>query len=766
MPKYTATHWGLYEIVDATETSDVALAPFRHDPDPSPIGLAMLEATRSPLRVQLPAVRKSWLARGPGARTELRGREPFVEVSWDEATRLVAGEIRRARGEYGNEAIFGGSYGWSSAGRFHHAQSHIHRFLNAAGGYARSVQTYSLGAAKVILPHVLASMDEMMTGHTSWDVLAQSTELFVAFGGVPLKNTQVSPGGPGEHTVRRSLERMRARGVRFVNISPVRNSLEAGPEVEWIPIRPNTDTALLLALTYVLVTEGRHDEGFLESHAVGFEQFLPYLLGRSDGIPKDARWAEAITGVAAHRIVELARRMANRRTMLNMAWSLQRAHHGEQPFWMLVTLAAALGQIGLPGGGLGFGYGAVNMIGSASPNFSGPTLPQGRNPVEAFIPVARIADMLLSPGHTYEFNGARHAYPHARLVYWAGGNPFHHHQNLARLVQAWQRPETIIVHEQFWNANAKHADIVLPATTTLERTDIGYSRRERYLVAMSQVIAPVGQARNDFDIFCDIAQALGVAPAYSEGLDAASWQRRMYEECVPKARAAGVELPAYDTFLEQRLIDLHRDGPPVVMFEDFRHHPAANPLCTPSGKIEIFSSTIAGFGYDDCAGHARWYEPLEWLGSPLTQQYPLHLLTDQPHTKLHSQLDHSACSRGGKIHGREPLWMHPDDAAKRGIAAEDYVLVRSERGACVAAALLSTGMMPGVVKMATGSWFDQPAGSECELHGNPNALTPDIGTSRLAQGCSAESCLVEVTRLQGDPPATHAFAVPEILRVS
>ena len=157
--------------------------------------------------------------------------------------------------------------------------------------------------------------------------------------------------------------------------------------------------------------------------------------------------------------------MAASRTMLSIGWSLQRAHHGEQPFWALVTLAAMLGQIGLPGGGFACGYGPSNLMGSGALRHSGPTLPQGANPVREFIPVARFSDMLLHPGERFAYNGAEHIYPDIRLVYWAGGNPFHHHQDLNRLRLAWRKPETVVFHEQFWTPAAKMADIVLPATT-------------------------------------------------------------------------------------------------------------------------------------------------------------------------------------------------------------------------------------------------------------------------------------------------------------
>ena len=171
----------------------------------------------------------------------------------------------------------------------------------------------------------------------------------------------------------------------------------------------------------------------------------------------------------------------------------------------LIALAAMLGQIGLPGGGFGASYGPTNIMGSNAPRFSGPTLSQGTNAVSDFIPVARFTDMLLNPGGKIPYNGQELTYPDIRLIYWAGGNPFHHHQDINKLRRAWQRPETVMVHEPWWTATARHADIVLPATSSLERNDIGGARRDRFIMAMQRAIAPVGQAKNDFDIFSGLA---------------------------------------------------------------------------------------------------------------------------------------------------------------------------------------------------------------------------------------------------------------------
>ena len=753
----TAAHWGVYEVEYDAAGKPAGLHPFSRDPDPSPIGLHMLSDTVTRLRVRRPSVRRSWLEKGPGANPEGRGQEPFVEVSWDEALDLVANDLDRVRKAHGNRSIFGGSYGWSSAGRFHHAQSQVHRFLNAIGGYVRHQDSYSLAAARVLMPHILASMDELMTMHTPWDVMAETCKLFVSFGGVPHKNSQINAGGAMQHHVKGGLYALRAKGVRFVNVTPTADDLDTGGDVEWLAIRPNTDTALILALCHTLVAENLHDREFLARCTVGFEKFAPSLAG------KDAAWAEKITGIPAARIVALAREMASTRTTVNINWSLQRSHHGEQPFWALLTLACLLGQIGLPGGGFACGYGPVNLMGSGVPKYSGPTLPQGTNAVSDFIPVARFTDMLLNPGGSLPYNGKTLVYPDIRLVYWAGGNPFHHHQDLNRLMLAWRKPETIVFHEQFWTPAARMADIVLPATVSLERDDIGYGGRERYMIAMKKAREPVGEARDDYWIFAQLAERLGAGTTFTEGRGTMAWLSHLYEEGRQRSAKAGVTLPAFDDFWRAGLAEAVGETRSPVMLAEFRADPAAHPLKTPSGKIEIFSERIASFGYDDCPGHATWFEPIEWLGAPKAKQYPLHMLSDQPNDKLHSQLDHSPHARSTKVRGRQPVTLHPEDAAARGIADGDLVRVYNDRGACLAGAKLSDRIRRGVVRLSTGAWFD-PADSgsnqPLEKHGNPNALTLDIGASKLSQGCIAQTCLVEIERFDGPAPAVTAHRLP------
>jgi biotin/methionine sulfoxide reductase len=771
--KFTASHWGTYEVAQQAGGA-TKLVGIPEDPDPSPIGLTMLDAYQNGPRVLRPAVRAGWLQDGPRQGTVRRGREPFVEVTWDEAFSLVGRELRRVIDSHGNAAIYGGSYGWSSAGRFHHAQSQLRRFMHLLGGCTVHKYSYSYAAAQVLLPHIVADMQGYLEiNHSSWDVIASHSRLFVSFGGLPWKNAQISVGGAPEHRLRTGVANACAHGCRFVSFSAIRGDLDLPVSAwEWIPIRPNTDTAVMLALACEIIRSGRQDRAFLDRYCVGYEKWERYLLGMDDGIVKDAAWAGPIAGVDPARLrslaFDMAREVDGKRTMVNAAWSLQRADHGEQPYWALIALAAVIGQIGLAGGGFGVGYGCENMLGSPHPLVGpGPRVPAAPNPVDTFIPVARLVDMLERPGGEFSFDGRRLRYPDIRLVYWAGGNPFHHHQDLNRLMLAWRRPETIIVHEQVWNANSKFADIVLPASSTLEREDIGFAYREPMVTAMRRVMQPPGQALDDHAIFAGVAAELGFGAEFTEGRSPRAWLERIWDQWRCTLLEEGVVAPSFGTFWHDGMWHLPTASRPVVMLDAFRADPDANRLQTPSGRIEIHSETIASFGYPDCPPQPTWLEPAEWLGSSLTSLYPLHMVSDQPHTKLHSQLDFSALSRANKIHGREPVWIHPSDAAARGISDGDVVRLFNDRGACLAGALVTDAIVVGVVKLSTGAWWDpeEPGvPGSLDKHGNPNVLTCDRGTSSLAQGCSAQSCLVQVERFRSLVPPITAFDLPHLFR--
>ncbi len=739
--RVTSSHWGAFQVVTQGNRI-IATHPFADDPDPSAIPNAVPQAVHHRSRVARPAIRRGWLKRRDRSG---RGSDDFVDLPWDEALDIAATEIDRIRQTHGNQAIYGGSYGWSSAGRFHHGQSQVHRFLNVLGGYVASFGSYSTGCAQAIMPHVFGVnfLSQLYRSQDSWQTLHDHTDLLVMFGGINPKNAQVSMGGITEHGTKGWFERFHAKGMACLNIGPQRSDAPAG--CDWLPCIPGSDTALMLALAYELETRGLTDHDFLARYTTGWAQFRPYLMGDSDGQPKTSDWASPLCGVAPDVIRALARRMAQGRTLITVAWSLQRAEHGEQPFWMAAVLAAMLGQIGLPGGGVGYGYGAIGGVGKPMRPIGGATLDQGQNPVDLVIPVARVADMLLHPGAPYEYNGKHLTYPDIRLVYWAGGNPFHHHQDLGRLNRAFQQPETIIVNEPWWTATAQRADIVFPATTPYEREDLGLSPMDDYLFHMPQLIPPVDDARNDYDIFAGLSDRLGTKPDFTQDRTADSWLREMYATYRSQAAASGVDLPDYDGLKTRNWVKMPiaSDTAADPFLTRFRTDPQAHALPTPSGRIEIFSKTIDSFGYDDCPGHPVWLPPQEWLGAA-TPAAPLHLTSPQPGDKLHSQLECALADQPGAR--PETLIMHPADAATRGLRDGDLVRVHNSRGAVRARLHISDAIREQVVALPTGAWYG-PSDAAIDPDGNPNVLTRDVGTSRLGQGCSAHSTLVQVTAL-------------------
>ncbi|QKJ88507.1 molybdopterin-dependent oxidoreductase [Paramixta manurensis] len=741
-------HWGAFTAI--TEHGRLTRCePFFADSNPSPMLNTIPELVYSDKRIRQPMVRRSWLKKRENSDRTLRGREDFVAVDWETALDLVAEENRRVRERYGAAGIFTGSYGWSSAGRVNHARTLIRRFYFSGGGGVDQQGNYSWGSAQFFLPYIIGDYSPLTGRVTDWPNIVEHTDIFIAFGGLALKNAQVASGGAAEHTLAPALQQLAAKGTPVINISPMRDDCPAFLNAEWIPIRPNTDVALMLALGYEIERQNAVDKDFVDTHCVGYARLRAYLLGEEDGIAKTAAWASEITGIPATRIRQLAQQMIGKRSYLTCSWAVQRAHRGEQPYWMVIALSAMLGQPGLPGGGFGFGHGSMNGVGNPRIDTPVPGIATGANPANLAIPVARISDMLLNPGQPYAFQGATHHYPDIHLVHWAGGNPFHHHQQLNRLVAGWQRPDTVIVQDIVWTPAARMADIVLPVTTTLERNDLGGSSRDRYLLAMHQAIEPQHQARNDFDIFADLAERLGYRDAFTERRNEMQWIQHLYQQGATAHARQGVTWPDFETFWQQGYAEIPATDRDWIFMADFRADPQRHPLNTASGKIELFSATLAGFQLDDMSGHPEWREPREWLGVAPNARSALHMISVQPKDRLHSQLDATATVQGNKTAGRETLWMHPHDARLRDIADGEEIEVSNARGVMLAGARLTDGLTPGVVVIATGAWFDPGFGKTWRPYdsaGNPNVLTLDIGTSSLTQGPNAMSCLVEIKK--------------------
>ncbi|MCD2175512.1 molybdopterin-dependent oxidoreductase [Rhizobium sp. C4] len=763
MSGLSATHWGFADV-EVRAGKIVRAEPFHRDESPSPLLKGLPDAIHASTRVLSPAIREGWLA---GDRKR-RGRDRFIEVDWQTAYDHIERTLRLTLEDTGNEGIFAGSYGWGSAGRFHHAATHLKRFLNTIGGFVDQKQTYSFAAGQIICPHVVGDNRILFGGETTtWPAILDNARIIVFFGGINISNAQIAAGGLGNHATLGWLNKAAERGIEIVCVSPRRDDDPRLPPHRWVPIRPGSDTALMLALAYEVVRTRRIDRGFLASHTKGYDRFEPYLLGEGDGRPKNAAWAAELTGIPEDAILELARKLTDLPSFLTAAWALQRQENGEQPLWMLIVLSAMLGEFGKPGRGVSFGYGSIGNRGDPRPIVSSPGFSAGRNPLGRFIPVARVADMLLGPGETIPFDGHEIVYPKIDMVWWAGGNPFHHHQDLNRLVAAFQQPRTVIVNEIWWTATARHADIVLPATSALERNDLSGSPTDRFTAAMRKQIEPLGLARSEFDIFSALAERFGTLSAYAEGLDEMGWLRRIYEEFRGRAADVGAELPDFDAFWKVGYAELPPPNEAYTLFEDFHRDPVAYPLKTPSGKIEIWSRFIAASRHKDIAPHPFWSPPVEWLGS--AQKTELHLISPQPATRLHSQLDGVGVSLESKMNGREPIFIHPQDAEARGIVDGDLVQVWNDRGQCLAGARLSEAVMPQVVALATGAWFVSGLDDKqqsVDLNGNPNVLTGNRPSSSLSQAPAQHSVLVRIEKYADASPALDRATLPEEVQSS
>ena len=764
----TNAHWGNYSVI-VEDGRVVGVRPDPDDPAPSPLMENTPAAQHHVSRIARPAVRRRWLENGPGP--DPRRGDPddvHVEVEWSQVLDLLAGELDRVRREHGNEAIYGGSYGWGSAGRIHHAQSQLHRFLNTIGGYTSSRTTYSHGAVEVLFPRLLgvSATEQLLHRVPTWTQIQKHTELLVTFGGLRLSNTWIAAGGRAAQTAGPQMHAAADAGVEFVSFSPLRDDVPEGIKAEWLSLTPGTDTAVLLALMHVLFTEGLADTEFLNRYTVGADVVRAYVLGERDehgepgGTERTPEWAERVSGVSAEELRVLARRMARSRTLVNVGWSVQRARYGEQPLWAGLALACCLGQVGLPGGGFASGYGSMGNYGGGATPVGLPRMPQGANPVDEFIPVAKVSDMLLDPGGRYDYDGEERRYPDIRLVYWAGGNPFHHHQDLKRLSGAFGRPETVVVHETHWTATARHADIVVPATTVLERDDLTASRGDLTLRVMRRAVEPHGLARDEYDVYTDLAERMGVREGFTEGRTSADWIRHAYEQWRSTAARRGFEVPEFDVFWERGRVGMPGRVEDEALLGDFRADPDKNPLGTPSGRIELFSETIASFGYEDCPGHPVWLPPPVLFDDG---DHPLVLVANQPRGSMHSQQEMGAHSAAQKVRGRAPVRMHPVDARAFGLTDGDVVRISSVRGSCLAGLVVSDVLRPGVVQLSTGAWYDpSPSEADC-VHGNPNVLTEDIGTSSLSQGCTGQVVRVRVERFAGAEerlPEVRAFMPP------
>lgn len=770
----TAAHWGPLGVVlengKVVKSGAAIPAPLENE-----LQSVVADQLYSETRVKYPMVRKGYLEGNKD--TSLRGHDEWVRVSWDQALDLVAKEIKRVRDTYGATGIYAGSYGWYSSGALHAARTLLHRYLNVTGGFVGSKGDYSTGAAQVIMPHVLGTI-EVYEQQTSWETILESSDIVVLWSTNPLTTLRIAWTSTDQQGIA-YFKKLKESGKRIICIDPVRSESCEYLGAEWVPINTATDVPLMLGMAHTLVSQNKCDKDFLKKYTTGYDKFEEYLLGKVDGQVKDAEWASKITGVNADLIKQLALDFAAKRTMLMGGWGMQRQRHGEQSHWMLVTLASMLGQIGLPGGGFGFSYHYSNggaptttggIIGAITAN------PAGQAGEKTWLdetskvafPVARIADALLNPGKTIQYNGTEITYPEIKLVYWAGGNPFVHHQDTNTLVKAFQKPDTFIVNEVNWTPTARMADIVLPVTTSYERNDLTMSGDYSMMniFPMKQVVPPQFEAKSDYDIFTELAKRAGVEEQFTENKTEMDWLKGFYQTAFDAARKNRVLMPKFEKFWEENkpiTFKANEKAKTWVRYAEFRADPLLNPLGTPSGKIEIYSDVVAKMNYDDCKGYPSWMEPAEFAGNT-TPEAPLALVTPHPYYRLHSQLAHTSLRQKYAVNDREPVLIHTEDAKARGINNGDIVRIFNQRGQVLAGAVVTDGIIKGTVALHEGAWYDPADLGQSEKplckNGCPNVLTRDEGTSKLAQGNSPNTCIVQVEKFTGEAPAVTVFKQP------
>ncbi|KJY87541.1 trimethylamine-N-oxide reductase TorA [Vibrio neptunius] len=776
--KVSGSHWGAFRAhIYAGKVQEIK--PLETDTNPTDMINGIKGVIYNPSRVRYPMVRLDWLKKHKYS-AETRGDNRFIRVTWDEALDLFYRELERVQKDYGPWALHAGQTGWRQTGQFHSCTSHMQRAVGMHGNFITKVGDYSTGAGQTILPYVLGSTEVYAQG-TSWSEILKNSDNIILWANDPVKNLQVG-WNCETHQSFPYLEQLKekvAKGeINVLSVDPVKNKTQRFLQNEHLYINPMTDVAFMLAVAHVLYNEKLHDQKFIDTYCLGFDEFVKYVQGETkDKLEKTPEWAAEICGVKADKIREFARMLVNGRTQILMGWCIQRQEHGEQPYWAAAVVAAMVGQIGLPGGGISYGH-HYSGIGVPSTGFAAPggfprNLDQGMKPkwdnndyngYSKTIPVARWIDCLLEPGKEIRYNGSKVKLPGYKMMVISGNNPWHHHQDRNRMKKAFKQLQTVVTVEFAWTATCRFSDIVLPACTQFERNDIDVygSYSGKGLIAMHRLVDPLFQSKTDFDIFTELSRRFGRHNEYTRGMDEMQWVRSLYDDC-RAANKGKFDMPSFDDFWEQSVLDFG-EGKPWVRHADFREDPEINALGTPSGFIEITSRKIGRYGYEHCQEHPMWFEKTERShGGPGSDKFPFWLQSCHPDKRLHSQMCESEEFRATyAVQGREPVYINPQDAKEKGIKDGDLVRVFNDRGQLLAGAVITDSYARGVIRIEEGAWYgplNEKEGAIC-TYGDPNTLTMDIGSSELAQATSANTCIVNFEKFTGKVPPVTSFGGP------
>lgn len=654
----------------------------------------------------------------PMRRVGERGEGKFERISWDEALDKIASEMTRIKAAHGPGAFVNLQY----AGEFGLQGPAVGRLLNIFGG---NLQHWGGASLEGNYWSAQATYGTRLAAFQTTN--PSKARLLIMWGWNPANNLYSA-------NTNFSMAQAREAGNRVICVDPRYTVSAALYADEWIPIIPGTDTAMLIAMAYVMIDENRHDQGFLDTNTVGFDKFKEYVLGIEDGVAKTPAWAEAITGVPAVTIERLAREYATTKpAVLMLAYGPGRTAYGEQFFRSANTLMAMTGNIGASQGatsrtGLivrvrGFGKGRNPF--DYEPGVQPPADKGDADQYQMFdfSQASRIGSSLDSAlksrrrvvqGKLYDaiLQGKAGGYPSDIKMVWVNcGNTLNQFPNTNKGVRAFKKLEFIVVSEQVMTPTAKFADILLPVPTHMERNSI-YGGGSTLFYA-NKAIEPMFESKSDFKICSELAPRLGINN-FSDKTEE-EWLR--WEMSTPGIKRY---IPDYDTFKKQGIYKF----PPSERNSSPQQQTGGTPnmlFPTPSGKMEIYSQKVADLNNPKLPPIPKYLETWESRNDPLAEKYPLQLLTT--HCKLRA---HSNFHNVPWLTQLEPqrVSINTTDAEARGIRNGEEVRIFNDRGTIIIPAFVTETIMPGVVNISEGAWYD-PDSQGIDRGGCPNVLTKD-----------------------------------------
>ncbi|MEM1587280.1 MAG: molybdopterin-dependent oxidoreductase [Candidatus Bathyarchaeia archaeon] len=772
------------------------------------VSLAYKKRAYSPNRVKYPLKRVDWSPENRNPQN--RGKSQFVRITWEEAINIIVSEIKRIKEKYGLWSILVQDDGHGQGGAVHTPHGIHHELFKQLGGAIQMVRNpdswegYYWGAKHVWgmegphagLPHQDAIFDDIL----------ENAEVLIFTGCDPETTVAGFAGQIGSIMCRWFKE----AGIKIIAIAPDCNFTTALHANKWIPIRPNTDAALYLAIAYLWIKDGTYDEEYVKTHCVGFDEFKRYVLGEEDGVPKTPEWAEKITGVPSRVIKALARVWAKKKTSLTVFFGGPKirgpySHEAAR----LEVICMAMQGLGKPGRQFlrGFYPAATGKRIAPIPQYPETTRsfvasPMARYTVEArspiIVPKVLVADAVLNPPITWYGTGAIAALREdqfKKYVFPPEGHPGIHmiwNANCCyitcwngKILEAFRSPQIeFIVAVSPWLENeAVFADIVLPAQTIFEHEDLIQTTRAAVsaLALQERCIDPIGESKSDYEICRMLAERLAKEFNKPEILEAfpppEEMVKRLYERTYAltkyglsweELKERKVFIPDHPTWDEWKQIQddiaskygLTWGSKPGLMW--FYELPEGKDLETPTGKLEIVSTGLAKhFPDDEERPPLPRYIPYgethqESLLHPRAKKYPLLLVSNHPRWRFHAQGDDitwlreiPTCKiRGSDGYWYEPLWIHPSDAIKRGIKHGDTVKVYNERGAVLCGAYVTERIMPGCVSIHHGSRADLISiNPPIDRGGAIDMLMPPKPMSKNTVGQVCNGILVEVEKV-------------------